>query len=314
MSSDDRRNAARPRLVVALIALGAAALAAPPAEAGPQRFPTPEAAVEALLAACPEEGTEALAAIFGSEHLEALTTSDPAEDRSNRMRFHAACQEGRRLREGPDGSRILLVGEDEWPFPIPLVRDAGGWRFDAAAGGQEIVKRRVARNELEAIAACRAYLTAQAEYASADRDGDGVREYAQRLVSSEGRRDGLYWRVDEGSGERPSPLGPLVLAADPAYVATRTPSSPWHGYRMKVLTRQGPHAPGGAHPYVLNGNMVAGCALVAWPAEPGRTGEKSFIVSHHGTLYERDLGPHAAELGEALEAFDPGPGWEPVRD
>jgi hypothetical protein len=276
-------------------------------------FPTAEDAAAALVRACGADARGDLAAMFGAKALALIETSDEGENRLMRKRFATSCEDRLRLVQGEGGAMTLVVGEQEWPFPIPIVPSGGGWRFDAAAGVQELLDRRIGRNELDAIASLRAWLVAQAEYAASDHDGDRVREYAQRLVSTAGLQDGLYWPVPEGSVEPLSPLGPLVLAADPDYVETREPGMPWQGYRMRILTRQGRNAPGGPHSYVLNGNMVAGCALIAWPAEHGRTGVMTFLVSHHGTIYQRDMGPTTDKVVERITSFDPGRGWQEVQ-
>ena len=257
-------------------------------------FARPEHAVDALLAACSAGDDEPLLALFGREHRGLFSTSDQAGDRLARRRFHEAARSRRELVRRGEDRAILVYGEAGAAgaaFPIPLSRSAGGWSFDTKAGAEIVVRRRIRRNELEAISACRRYLEAQVEYASRDRDEDGVREYARRLRSSEGQRDGLFWETGKGVSESPSPGERFLTGADPEYVAERRQGEPWHGYRYWVLERQGRHAPGGAHSYVVNGNMVAGCALVAWPADPGSSGSKTFLVSHHGRVLERDLGP-----------------------
>lgn len=204
------------------------------------------------------------------------------------------------------GSRkILLIGESGWPFPYAVARDEDGkWAFDTQTGLQEIVNRRVGENELRAVATARAYLDAQREYASRDRDGDEVREYAQRLTSSDGKTDGLYWPADQGDGE--SPGGEFLQAAQQRMG--------YHGYRLAILTAQGDKVPGGAHDYVINGNMIAGFALLAWPTRYGESGLHSFVISHHGTVYETDLGAATDQIVPYIERIDPGDDWRIVED
>jgi hypothetical protein len=199
-----------------------------------------------------------------------------------------------------------MVGFDASPFPIPLRRVEGGWRYDPAAGAEEMLDRRIGANELATIRVMRAYPGVQLRYASSDRMGDGVRQYAMRIASSPGRRDGLYWESSEG--EEQSPVGALL--ADAASRG-RAAGAPYHGYRYRILTRQGPNAAGGAYDYVINGRMVAGFALLAYPADYGETGVMSFMINQNGTLFEADLGARTAARAAAINAFDPGPGWHP---
>ena len=207
---------------------------------------------------------------------------------------------------------MLEVGTNSWPFPVPIVKKDGRWFFDTEAGKEEIFRRRIGKNELATLEVMRAYVDAQREYASRDRNGDEVLEYAQRLASTPGAKDGLYWPPDL-DGEI-SPLGPLVAQAQgegyrmagKAQDATR---EPFHGYFFKILTRQGKHAPGGKYDYVINGHMIGGFALVAWPAEYGESGIMTFIVNQQGRVYQRDLGPKTDKLAAAMKAYDPASGW-----
>jgi hypothetical protein len=290
-------------------ALGAVLLAAGAAGAAQPSFPTAEAALEALRSALAEG--RSLLELLGPEHQEELLGGDPAARRVELRRLQAAAARGLALRPAGDGGMIVLVGPRAWPLPVPLVQEPQGWRFDTAAGLEEILNRRIGRNELAAIASLRAYLGAQRDYAAVDRDGDEVREYAQRIASTPGLEDGLFWEIRPG--EEPSPLGPFLAAAGPV-AAERKGSEPFYGYRFKILTRQGAAAPGGAHDYVINGNMIAGHALLAWPADHGNSGIMSFLVSHHGRIWEQNLGPETAKLAEAITAYDPGPGWTLVAE
>ena len=212
-----------------------------------------------------------------------------------------------------DSFIVLELGNDSWPFPIPLVKQDNQWHFDTLAGKEEILNRRVGRDELDAIRVCHAYVAAQREYALADHEGDGLLQYAQSLRSTPGKHDGLYWHVQPG--EEISPLGPLIAQArSEGYThATKimsTNSVPFHGYFFHVLRRQGPRAPGGAYSYVINGHMVAGFGLVAWPAEWGNTGVMTFIVNQNGKVFEKNLGPKTEEIAARMKSFDPDSSWK----
>ena len=295
------------RLALALmlaIPLGAAA-------APQETFATPEAAVEALMAAAKADSDPAMIALFGEEHQNLIISSDRAATSATRAKLLAAMQTLRVLREPSPDRRVLVIGEEAWPMPIPLVRTGDRWRFATEEGADELVNRRVGGNERNAIHALRAYLDAQRAYAASDRDGDGVLQYAQKLASTPGKRDGLYWPADAAKGEEPSPFGPLI-AESAAYLKGHTAGDPFRGYHFRILTRQGKNAPGGAYSYVINGRMIAGFAMVAYPAEYGNSGVMSFIVSHNGKVYQKDLGKGSTALGAKMAAFDPGPGWEEV--
>jgi hypothetical protein len=203
----------------------------------------------------------------------------------------------------------LLLGTQAWPFPIPLVREGGSWRFATERGAEEIQNRRIGRNERSAIAVLRAYAAAQQEYASVDRNGDGVLEYAQKLGSTPGKFDGLYWPADASRGETPSPFGPLI-AESAAYLAGHKRGDPYRGYHFRILTGQGKNAPGGAYSYVINGRMVAGAAMVAYPAVYNDSGVMTFIVNSAGKIYEKNLGKDGAAIAAKMTTFDPGPGWK----
>lgn len=292
-------------------ALAAAVLAAAPGEAAQPSFPTAEAALEALRAALAAGDGKALLALLGPEHEAELVGGDPAARRVELRRLKAAAERGLALRPAPDGSLIVLVGPRAWPLPVPIVKEAAGWRFDTGRGLEEIINRRIGRNELAAIASLTAYLDAQRAYAARDRDGDEVLEYAQRIRSRPGRKDGLFWEI--GPGEEPSPLGPFIAAAGEV-AAEQKAGEPFFGYRFAILTEQGPNAPGGAHGYVVNGNMIAGHAMVAWPADYGNSGIMTFMVSHQGRIYEKDLGPETERLAAAIASYDPDPSWSRVAE
>ena len=203
----------------------------------------------------------------------------------------------------------IIIGNDNWPFPIPIVKKGEGWVFDTKAGREEVLNRRIGRNELNAIQVCQAYVEAQQEYASTDREQDGIIQYAQKVLSDPYRRNGLYWEA--GEGEPPSPLGPFIAqAAMKGYTKKGDKPTPYHGYYFKILTGQGPNAPGGAYSYVINGHMVAGFALVAWPAEYGVSGVMTFIVNQNGTVYQKDLGPKTEGIVKAMTLYNPDRTWK----
>jgi hypothetical protein len=278
-------------------------------------FDSAETAVAALKDAVAKEDHDQLRRIFGPT-LQQLTSGDPVADKRNFEQFSKRVTEKARIEMKGDGSAVLLIGKEEWPFPIPLAKDAQGkWYFDTQAGKSEILARRIGKNELDAIDVMRAYVQAQREYASKDRDGDQVLEYAQRLVSHPGQKDGLYWESSDPNDQ--SPFGPLTAEAGlegygPVSGSRRTPT-PYHGYVYHVLKAQGAHAPGGAYNYVINGNMIAGFALVASPAEYGKSGVMTFIVNHQGKVYQRDFGAQTPSVFQTMTTYDPGEGWELVK-
>jgi hypothetical protein len=212
--------------------------------------------------------------------------------------------------EGND-RRILVIGDQAWPFPIPLVKRGERWRFATEEGVDELVNRRIGANERSAIYVLRAYLDAQKDYATKDRDGDGVLQYAQKLGSTAGKHDGLYWPADAAKGEEESPFGPLLAESAP-YLKGHKAGDAYRGYHFRILTTQGKNAKGGAYNYVINGRMIAGFAMVAYPAQYGQSGVMTFIVSHNGKVFEKNLGKGSAEIGAKMTAFDPGPGWKEV--
>jgi hypothetical protein len=276
-----------------------------------ETFATPEAAVDALMAALKADSDPAMVALFGEEHKDMIVQSDRAATSATRAKILQAMQALRVLKEPAPDRRVLLIGDQAWPVPIPIVRAGDRWRFATEEGREELINRRIGGNERNAIHALRAYVDAQRAYAAVDRDGDGVLQYAQKLASSPGKRDGLYWPADATKGEEESPFGPLI-AESAAYLEGRKAGDPYRGYHFRILTRQGQHAPGGAYSYVINGRMIAGFAMVAYPAEYGQSGVMSFLVSHNGKVYERDLGEQSAQIGAKMTTFDPGAGWKEV--
>lgn len=301
-----------PKLAAALVLVLAAALPTAAGAAGQRTFATPESAVDALAAALQANDEAALVALVGDRHRSLVSTGDRAVDAARHAEAAAALTTFRALDErGPD-RRVLLMGAQAWPLPIPLVREGGAWRFATEEGVEEILNRRIGANERNAIHVLRAYLGAQRAYASRDRDGDGVLQYAQKLASTPGRRDGLYWPAAEGAeGDEASPFGPLI-AQSATYFAGHRQGDPYRGYHFRILTRQGSYAAGGAYDYVINGRMVAGFAMAATPAVHGQTGVMSFIVNQNGKVFEKDLGAGSARAAQTLTSFDPGPGWKAV--
>lgn len=294
---------------LALIFLLALPLAATAAEQ--RTFATPEAAVDALLAALKANDEAALLAIFGDKHKELVVTGDPAYDTVKRAEAAENLAAYRVLDDRGADRRVLLMGVEAWPMPIPLVRTGSAWRFATEEGIGELLNRRIGHNENNAIYVLRAFLDAQREYASIDRDGDGVRQYARKLASTADKHDGLYWPADPAKGEEESPFGPLI-AASAAYFKGRKQGDAYRGYHFRILTRQGKSAAGGAYNYVINGRMVAGFAMVAYPAEYGESGIMTFVVNQNGKIYQKNLGKNSAKIGAAMTSFDPGPGWREV--
>lgn len=271
-------------------------------------YPTPDEAVSALLEALATPGQQALSEVLGPK-LEDLASGDPVADANDRKAFTAAAAQGTELEPQGEDRLRLLVGEDRYPFAIPLMRDGAGWRFDTDEGREVLKDRRIGRNELHTIATLRAYVEAQYEYAAEDRDGKG-RQYARHLRSAPGTRDGLYWET--GNGEPQSPMGPLVAqAASEGYTADNV--SPYHGYLFLLLTAQGPTAAGGTLDYFdKDGRLTRGFAAMAYPARYGQSGVMSFLVNQRGLVYQKDLGPDTPAIAKTIAAFDPGLGWEPV--
>lgn len=279
-----------------------------------KNFQNPDDAAKALLEALGNSDNSLLIALFGSQDADLLSSGDEIEDKNNRLDFVALAKEKMTLEKIGDDKAIMHVGNSDWPFPIPLVKKGDNWQFDVEQGRQEILNRRIGRNELSTVAAMRGYLEAQFDYANTDRDGDGVSEYAQKLRSEPGKFDGLFWEAEEGQPQ--SPLGPLIAEARAegykAKGASEQPS-PYHGYYYRILTRQGANAPGGKYDYIINGNMIAGFGLVAHPVQYGSSGIMTFVVNHQGKIYQKDLGPKTAELVEKLKEYNPDSTWEPFQ-
>lgn len=300
------------RLTSVMVA-AALAVAAPLARADkPEQkyFATPDEAVAAMMVAVKTDDAAQLRQILGRGGEKLIDSGDAVADQRRRKDFAAQYEAANRLRLDGDARATLLVGKDDWPMPIPLVKSAEGWRFDTRQGSEEILKRRIGRNELAAMEVVRAIVDAQREYVAKDQDRNGLLEYAPKLVSTPGKHDGLYWETS--TGEPQSPLGPLVAAAaKDGYAKMATmPLEPYHGYFYRILGRQGKDAPGGAYDYVVRGKMIGGFAVLAYPARYGASGIMTFMVNHDGVVYEKDLGKNTAALAEKITSFDPDATWK----
>ena len=291
-----------------LLVSASMAWAAPP---GPKQklFETPDEGVDSLIDAIRKGDTTAMVDVLGPSSGPLVSSGDKVEDQRARDAFLRAYDATHKLEAG-GGKIVLYVGPDNFPFPIPVVPDGASWRFDTAAGREEILNRRIGRNELNAIQVCLAYVDAQREYYARARKQGEVREYAQRLASAPGKRDGLYWEAQPG--EEASPFGPLAAKARAEGYSRQSSPSPYHGYFYRILTRQGPDAPDGASDYVVRGHMIGGFGLVAFPAQYGASGVMTFIVNHDGVVYQKDLGPNTSTLARQMRLFDPDKSWQKV--
>jgi hypothetical protein len=276
-------------------------------------FASPEDASTALMEAAKSGDQNALLAIFGTESKTIIFSGDAVQDKAAVDKFIVAYGVMHRWRKMPDGKQVLLIGADNFPFPIPLKKgDGGQWFFDTAAGKEEILTRRIGRNELAVIEVCGAVADAQAEYFSQPHDGGSKGQFALKFISDTGKQNGLYWESSEGQPK--SPLGPLAAFATAEGYSTKPNShTPFHGYYFHMLTRQSAHAPGGAKDYLVNGKMIGGFAFVAYPAEYGNSGIMTFIINQDGVLLQKDLGTTTAETATAMSEFDPDAGWSPVQ-
>jgi hypothetical protein len=274
-----------------------------------QSFPSPEAGVQALIEATKSNDTQTMLQILGPEAQALINTGDPVSARASRARFVQAYEEAHALVQSGNTQVILQVGKDAWPFPIPLVKDSTSWRFDSGAGKEELLNRRIGRNELDVIQVCLAYVDAQREYYMRNPRRLALPQYASKFMSTKGKRDGLYWATT--ADEPPSPLGPLLARArSEGYNPKAGKPTPYHGYYYKMLTGQGPKAPGGAYDYVVRGQMIGGFAMVAYPAQYGSSGIMTFIVNHDGVIYQKDLGPNTAALVQSMMKFNPDETWK----
>jgi hypothetical protein len=271
-------------------------------------FATPEEAVKAFVEALKSNDVKALEAILGPGSRDLVSSGDPVADKAVRERFLSRYGEKNRL-EVTEAKANLSLGNDDWPFAVPIVKKDGLWCFDAKAGKEEILARRIGQNELSAIQVCLAYVDAQREYVSKDRDGDGILEYAQKFGSDKGKKNGLFWMAKEG--EEQSPLGPLAAVAyNQGYRRKGENPQPFYGYYYRILTGQGKNAAGGAYDYMVKGNMIGGFALVAYPAKYASSGVMTFIVNHDGGVYQKDLGRNTEKTAQAMKRFDPDSTWK----
>jgi hypothetical protein len=284
-------------------------VAAPLTAHAQQAYPTPEDAVKDLVDSAKTKAPGFGDRILGKEGAALLRSGDPDQDAGNLQDFNDAAAQNTAIEDGPNGTKILRVGKNGWTLPLPLIKTDAGWRFDSVRGKEEMTNRRIGFDELSAIAACRAYIQAQEEYHRLDRDGDGLREYAARIISTPGAHDGLYWPPENQADI--SPLDDFVQDANVATGASAKPE-PYNGYNFRILTAQGPAAAGGAHAYLINGHMIAGHAMVAWPATYGDSGVETFICGENGVVYQKDLGASTTALGAAMTAYNPDSTWMPV--
>lgn len=279
------------------------------ASSPPRMFGTPEEAAKNLVDAARSGDKDGVTAIFGGDGADLVSSGDPVADDNDRRSFVDLADRQLRVERIDDRQAILVLGPEDWPFPIPLVRRDQAWVFDIEKGREELLDRRIGRNELAVLRVMEAYLQAQAEYASRDRDGDGLAEYAQKVRSEPGTFGGLYWQT--GANEPPSPLGPLMAdaRAEGYHSGHAARPIPYHGYYYRILTRQGGSAPGGGYSYIINGNMIAGFALLAFPADYGASGIMTFIVSQQGKIYQKDLGAKTARIAARVNEYNPDSSW-----
>jgi hypothetical protein len=273
-------------------------------------FTTPKEAVKAVIAACKTNDHDALLKIFGADGKDIVESGDPSDDTDRRAAFVKLSTERYKLIQNPQNAdaMVLSIGKDDYPFPIPLIRKDGRWYFDSAAGRQEILARRIGSNEMSAIEVCHGFVEAQFESAQNHRS-NSIPAYAQKIISSPGMQDGLYWESSKGKPECAVPKG----FAQAAIGMSLEKREPYHGYYFRILTAQGPAAHGGALNYLVNGSMIGGFALVAWPAEYGVSGIQTFMVNHDGVVYESHLGPDTVRLAAETTEFNPDASWRPVQ-
>jgi hypothetical protein len=296
------------RLIPALV--GALALTLSSAAFSQQTFKSPDDAVSALIAAAKSSDKKAVLTVFGADGEEIVSSGDPVNDVYQRTRFVEAYDAKHQIENDGDNKAILLIGDKDYPFPVPLVKKDGSWQFDTAAGLEEILFRRIGHDELDTIQTCLAYVDAQNDYAQLMHASIGKAVYAQRFISQPGKKDGLFWPTQPG--ENPSPLGELAAAAAAQGYKAGAGHTPYHGYFYKILTEQGSAAPGGAYDYVVRDRMIGGFALVAYPAAYRNSGVMTFQVNHDGTVYQKDLGPRTAQLAERMSEFNPDGTWKKV--
>jgi hypothetical protein len=283
------------------------------AESKQKEFSTGEDAVNAFVKALHENSREELLSIFGQDANDLVSSGDDVIDKERRQRFLKAYDEQHRL-DADGNNLVIVVGKNDWPFPIPLTKDGQKWVFDTNSGMEETLNRRIGQNELDTIQVMLAIVDAEREYAEKARDGGGIRKYAQKFRSDPGKKNGLYWEAKEG--EEQSPLGPLMAEArQEGYLEKKSAegTTPYHGYFYRILTSQGEHADGGAYDYIVDGNMIGGFAVVAYPADFGNSGVMTFIVNHKGVVYQKDLGDETEQQAKAMKQFDPNETWKKVQ-
>ncbi len=295
-----------------LLALALGLTACNKSEASQKAFASPDDAGNAVLDAAKSGDQNAMVAVFGPDSKAIILSGDAVQDKGLADAFVAAYTQMHRWRKMPDGSQVLIVGADNFPFAIPLKKnDSGKWFFDTAAGREEILARRIGRNELAMIDICGALVNAQAEYFSQSHNGAGPKQFALKFISDTGQQNGLYW--DSPEGQPKSPLGPLVaFATDEGYSVKANSHVPFHGYNFRMLTKQGSNAPGGAKDYVVDGKMTGGFAFVAYPAEYGNSGIMTFLINQDGVLLQKDLGKTTADIASKMTDFDPDNTWTVV--
>jgi len=302
----------RSTIIAVLLMLPGAAFAAAPAKPAtpPQSFATPEKAADALIAAAETFDVAQLTKILGSDGVDLVVTDDTVQDKKQASAFAERAKEKTKVVRDSKNPKVatVLVGTDEWPSPIPIVQKTGGWVFDTKSGRQELLYRRVGSNELDAISICHGYVEAQHEYASERHDGSPINQYAQHVISTEGKHDGLAWK--DASGTWQGPVGDNIARVIAEGYSDKT--QPYHGYHFKVLKGQGKSAPMGAMDFVVKGAMIGGFALAAAPSDYGVTGVKTFIVNQDGVVYEKDLGPGTMEKFRGMPLYDPDKTWSPV--
>ena len=306
----DGRTLSRLRDHTVLLGLCLVAACAPPPGGQQKAFNTPEEAAEALILAAEGFDVPALKEILGPDGVDLVVTEDPVQGRNQSAAFAAEARKQTRVARDPQDPKVavLSVGAEEWPVPIPVVENDGKWRFDSKAGRQEILYRRIGSNELDAIDVCRGYVEAQDEYASQKRDGASVNQYAQHIISTPGKQDGLAWQAPDGTWQ--GPVGEEIARVIAEGYTER--NKPYHGYFFKILEGQGPAAPLGEMDFIVKGVMIGGFALVAAPADYAVTGVMTFIVGHDGVVYQKDLGPKTLDQFRAMDRYNPDPTWNPV--
>jgi DUF2950 family protein len=305
-------NSGLKRLVAGVALIFALLTACSAALAQQKTFASAEEAVKAALAAAKSSNDKELLAIFGAQAKEILFSGDAVADKQRRAEFIAAYDEKNRLATEGENT-ILIVGKQDWPFPIPIVKKGQAWVFDTDKGKEEILNRRIGEDELFTIQACLAVVDAQREYALKDRDRNGLLEYAQKFVSDPGKKNGLYWEAKTGEAE--SPLGPIMSQARSQGYQGKPPTTPtpYHGYYYRILMAQGKDAPGGAYSYLVKGKMIGGFAVIAYPAQYGNSGVMTFVVNHDGKVFQKNLGANTATIAKGMKEYNPDKTWQEVK-